>query len=43
MLRRDVLVKRPERTKIYSQRDCVYVYHVTGSEYKKDKKYGHTA
>ena len=39
MLRRDVLVKRPERTKIYSQRDCVYVYHVTGSEYKKDKKY----
>ena len=39
MLRKDVLVKRPEGTKIYRQRDCVYVYHVTGSEYKKDKKY----
>ncbi len=30
-------VKRPEGTKIYRQRDCVYVYHVTGSEYKKIK------
>lgn len=39
MLRKDVLVKRPEGTKIYRQRNCVYVYHVTGSEYKKDKKY----
>lgn len=39
MLRKGVLVKRPEGTKIYRQRDCVYVYHVTGSEYKKDKKY----
>ena len=39
MLRKDVFVKRPEGTKIYRQRNCVYVYHVTGSEYKKDKKY----
>lgn len=39
MLRKDVFVKRPEGTKIYRQRNCVYVYHVIGSEYKKDKKY----
>lgn len=39
MLRKDVLVERPEGTKIYRQRGCSYVYHVTGSEYKKDKKY----
>lgn len=39
MLRKDVVVKRPEGTKIYRQRKCEYVYHVTGSEYKKDKKY----
>ena len=39
MLRKDVFIKRPKGTKIYRQRDCVYVYHVTGSEYKKDKKY----
>ena len=39
MLGKDVIIKRPEGTKIYRQRDCVYVYHVTGSEYKKDKKY----
>ena len=37
MLRKDVVVQRPEGTKIYRQRNCVYVYHVTGSEYKKDK------
>lgn len=39
MIRKDVIVKRPEGTKIYRQRDCVYVYHVTGKEYKKDKQY----
>ena len=39
MLRKEVVVKRPENTKIYRQRGCVYVYYVTGSEYKKDKKY----
>lgn len=39
MIRKDIVVKRPEGTKIYRQRDCVYVYHVTGSEYKKDKQY----
>ncbi|MCI7323211.1 MAG: hypothetical protein MR508_07910 [Lachnospiraceae bacterium] len=39
MIRKDVLVKRPEGTKIYRQRNCEYVYHVTGSEYKKDKQY----
>ena len=39
MIRKDVLVKRPEGTKIYRQRNCEYVYHVTGSEYKKDKRY----
>lgn len=39
MLRKDVLVIRPEGTKIYRQRDCKYVYYVTGSEYKKDKQY----
>ncbi len=40
MLRKGVLVKRPEGTKIYRQRDCVYVYRVIGSEYKKDKTAG---
>lgn len=35
MLRKDVLVIRPEGTKIYRQRDCKFVYYVTGSEYKK--------
>ncbi len=39
MLRKNVVVERPEGTKIYRQRDCQYVYHVTGKEYKKDKKY----
>lgn len=39
MIRKDVLVKRPKGTKIYRQRNCEYVYHVTGSEYKKDKQY----
>ena len=39
MLRKDIVVERPEGTKIYRQRDCVYVYYVTGSEYKKDKQY----
>ena len=39
MLRKDVVVKRPEGTKIYRQRDCQYVYHVLGKEYKKDKRY----
>lgn len=39
MIRKDIAVKRPEGTKIYRQRDCVYVYYVTGSEYKKDKQY----
>lgn len=39
MLRKDVVVMRPVGTKIYHQRNCEYVYHVTGSEYKKDKKY----
>ena len=39
MLRKNVVVKRPEGTKLYRQRECLYVYHVTGSEYKKDKKY----
>lgn len=38
-VRKDVLVIRPEGTKIYIQRDCKYVYYVTGSEYKKDKQY----
>lgn len=39
MLRKNVVVSRPEGTKIYRQRGCVYVYHVIDSEYKKDKKY----
>ena len=39
MLRKYVVVERPEGTKIYRQRDCRYVYYVTGKEYKKDKKY----
>ena len=39
MLRKNVIVERPEGTKIYNQRDCRYVYHVTGKEYKKDKQY----
>lgn len=39
MIRKDIEVKRPEGTKIYRQRDCVYVYYVTDSEYKKDKQY----
>ena len=39
MLRKNVIVERPEVTKIYNQRNCQYVYHVTGKEYKKDKQY----
>ena len=39
MLRKNVIVERPEGTKIYNQRNCQYVYHVTGKEYKKDKQY----
>jgi transposase len=39
MLRNDVIVRRPEGTKIYKQRECFYVYKVIKSEYKKDKKY----
>ena len=39
MLRKNVVVERPEGTKIYRQRNCRYVYHVTGKEYKEDKKY----
>lgn len=39
MLRTDVVVERPEGTKLYRQRSCVYVYYVVGSEYKKDKQY----
>ena len=39
MLRKNVVVERPEGTKIYRQRGCRYVYHVTGKEYKKDKQY----
>ena len=39
MIRKDVLVKRPEGTKIYRQRNGEYVYHVTGSEYKKTVNY----
>ena len=39
MIRKDIVVERPEGTKIYRQRDCEYVYYVTGSEYKKDKQY----
>ena len=39
MLRVDLKVKRPEKTKIYKQRDCRYVYHTVGSVYKKDKQY----
>ena len=27
MIRKDIEVKRPEGTKIYRQRDCVYVYY----------------
>ena len=39
MLRKDLKVKRPEKTKIYKQRECKYVYHTTGSLYKKEKQY----
>lgn len=39
MLRKNMVVERPEGTKIYRQRDCQYVYHVTGKEYRRDKKY----
>ena len=39
MLRKNVVVERPEGTKIYRQRGCRYVYHVTGKKYNKDKKY----
>ena len=39
MLRRDLKVKRPEKTKIYKQRECRYVYHTVSAFYKKDKKY----
>lgn len=39
MFNKNIKVERPEGTKIYHQRDCRYVYYVTGSDYKKDKKY----
>ena len=39
MLRKDLKVKRPEKTKLSKQRSCIYVYHVVGAEYKKDKQY----
>ena len=39
MLRKNVVVERPKGTKIYRQRECQYVYYVTGKEYKKDKQY----
>ena len=39
MFNKSIKVERPEGTKIYHQRDCRYVYYVTGSDYKKDKKY----
>jgi transposase len=39
MLRKDLKVKRPEKTKLSKQRNCIYVYHVVDSDYKKDKQY----
>lgn len=39
MFNKNIKVERPEGTKIYHQRNCRYVYYVTGSDYKKDKKY----
>lgn len=39
MFNKNIKVERPEGTKIYHQRDCRYVYYVTGSDYKIDKKY----
>lgn len=39
MIRKDIVVKRPEGTKIYRQRGCVYVYQVTGKTYNSDKRY----
>lgn len=39
MLNKNVKVLRPKGTKIYKQRECRYVYHVTGSTYKKEKQY----
>jgi transposase len=39
MIRKDIIVKRPEGTKIYRQRGCVYVYQVTGKTYNSDKRY----
>lgn len=39
MYRENLIIKRPEGTKIYKQRECRYVYEVTGKEYKKDKQY----
>jgi len=39
MFNTNIKVERPAGTKIYHRRDCKYVYYVTGSEYKKGKKY----
>jgi transposase len=39
MLYNDLRVKRPEKTKLITQRECVYVYHVCDSKYNKEKQY----
>jgi len=39
MLRKDIKVKRPEKTKLYAQKGNTYVYAVIGADYKKDRQY----
>jgi len=39
MLKENIKVKRPEKTKVIKQRDCCYVYHILESNYDKNKQY----
>lgn len=39
MLLKDYLVERPKTTKLQSKGNYLYVYQVTGKQYRKDKKY----
>ena len=39
MYRKDLKVKRPQKTKVYNRGKNIYIYHVVSSVYDKTKKY----
>jgi len=39
MLRDNIKVKKPEKTKVVKQRECCYVYHILESTYDKNKQF----